>query len=74
MTDVARKLEEASRIILSALDAARKRGEEHEDFYKRAADAYLNTISAIHSMRAYGKIDPETYEKINKNLRKDLRL
>ena len=72
MTDVARKLEEASRIILSALDAARKRGEEHEEFYRKAADAYVNAVSAIHYMRAYGKIDPKTYEEIDKTLREEL--
>ena len=72
MTDVARKLEEASKMLLSALDAARRRGEENEEFYKRAADAYINAVSAIHSMRAYGKIDPKTYEEINKSLHKEL--
>ena len=57
--------------ILSALDAARKRGKEHGEFYKKAADAYVNAVSAIHSMRAYGKIDPKTYEEIDENLRKE---
>ncbi|KPV63576.1 MAG: hypothetical protein AOA65_1238 [Candidatus Bathyarchaeota archaeon BA1] len=68
MTKLAMAIERALQSLHEALDDARKRGEEEEEFFRRTAEACMSLAGALEAMRVYGKIDPETYMKIRKNL------
>ena len=69
MTELAEAAEKATQILLPALDKARMKGEEREEFFRRMADAYRALVDAVTVMRIYGKIDPKTYERVTRPIR-----
>ncbi|KPV65339.1 MAG: hypothetical protein AOA65_0248 [Candidatus Bathyarchaeota archaeon BA1] len=72
MTELVIAIEKASQILLDALDKARSRKEEGEEYFRRAAAAYIELAGAVAAMRVYGRINPATYERVMKPIFEEL--
>ena len=71
MTELLEAIEKAAPMLLEALDKARAKGEEKEEFFMKVVEAYVALMSSFHLMRAYGKIGPARYESITQPLLKE---